>query len=894
VIAPPRLATRIARWSASRLSWGETACGDLTEEHAMLAARRGRLWSALWYWSQTLLLTAAACRGQARDGLLATRTFLFIGDRPMNAIVREVRIAVRALRRFPLITAAIVLTLALGLGVNAAAFSMLDALVFRPFSLPEVDRLAVVSEWSEDNASPHDPDESVSLGNFVDWHRQSRAFEGLAAFRWWQVNFSGGDEPERVTGFRVSGDFFKVLGPTPALGRFIGDEDITGGARRVVVLGNGLWKRRFAGRPDIVGQTVKIDGEYYDVIGVAPEGFDFPMAASLWGPLDARPDAARDYRNRYLTVIGRLATGRSLEDARAEMTIIGNRLRQEHPVENERHSPSVQSFTSGMIDQGIDQILAMIQIGALLVLVIGGANIANLLLARGWDRRREIALRLAIGAGRVRLLRQLLIESAVLSAVAIPISLGFAWASLQILKSSMPARIMPFVPGWNDMDIDGRLLIVISVASLVASVLFSIFPALQASKPDVVHALRDGGRSVTGGRSGRIVRNVLVIGQLAVAVPLLIATAFTASAAREFAMGPQGYDPEGVVTMRTVLVETTHREPDDRRRFAEQLIDGALGLPGVESAATTSFVPSGQGSSTRELIVDGRPDEGPGRRVVAANRVVSPKYFETMRIPLVEGRAFDTGDLSEATPAAIVSQALATRVWPDQSAIGRRFRLTESEDQRWITVVGVSGNIVDDWFSRRNGPMVYMPMAQRPSYSINLVVRGGGDPAALAGPLRQMLKTVDPSQPPVHVMTMKRLVHERTVGLQMIGAMMGVLGALAVVLAAIGLYSVMAYHVSQRRHEFGVRMALGASQVAVVGQTVRRAWWLACAGVIIGLVPAWLLAGVLRGVLFNVVPLRPALFVATVFALVGIAVVASLVPARQASKVDPAVALRSE
>jgi putative ABC transport system permease protein len=417
---------------------------------------------------------------------------------------------------------------------------------------------------------------------------------------------------------------------------------------------------------------------------------------------------------------------------------------------------------------------------------------------------------------------------------------------------------------------------------------------LQASKPDVVHALRDGGRSVTGGRSGRIVRNVLVIGQLAVAVPLLIATAFTASAAREFAMGPQGYDPEGVVTMRTVLVETTHREPDDRRRFAEQLIDGALGLPGVESAATTSFVPSGQGSSTRELIVDGRPDEGPGRRVVAANRVVSPKYFETMRIPLVEGRAFDTGDLSEATPAAIVSQALATRVWPDQSAIGRRFRLTESEDQRWITVVGVSGNIVDDWFSRRNGPMVYMPMAQRPSYSINLVVRGGGDPAALAGPLRQMLKTVDPSQPPVHVMTMKRLVHERTVGLQMIGAMMGVLGALAVVLAAIGLYSVMAYHVSQRRHEFGVRMALGASQVAVVGQTVRRAWWLACAGVIIGLVPAWLLAGVLRGVLFNVVPLRPALFVATVFALVGIAVVASLVPARQASKVDPAVALRSE
>jgi putative ABC transport system permease protein len=798
------------------------------------------------------------------------------------------------MRRFPLITGAIVLTLALGLGVNAAAFSMLDALVFRPFSLPEVDRLAVVSEWSDDNASLHDPDESVSLGNFTGWHGQSRAFEGLAAFDWWQVNFSGGDEPERVVGFRVSADFFKVLGPTPALGRFIGDEDIAGGPRRVVVLGNGLWKRRFAARSDIVGQTVKIDGEFYDVVGVAPEGFDFPSAASLWGPLNARPDAVQDYASRYLTVIGRLAPGRSLQDAQAEMTIIGNRLRQEHPVENERYSPYVQSFTSGMIDQGMDRILGMIQLGAVLVLVIGGANIANLLLARGWDRRREIALRLAIGAGRVRLLRQLLIESAVLSAIAIPISLGFAWASLRLLKSTMPARILPFVPGWNDMDIDGRLLVVISVAAVVASVLFSIFPALQASKPDVVHTLRDGGRSVTGGRSGRVVRSVLVIGQLAVAVPLLIATSFTASAAREFAMGPQGYDPEGVVTMRTVLVESTHREADARRRFAEQLIDGASRLPGVQSAATTSFVPSGDSNSTRELVVDGRADEGLGRRTIAANRVVSPKYFDTMRIPLVEGRAFDTGDTSESMPVAIVSQALAARVWPGQSAIGRRLRIAGADDQRWITVVGVSGNIIDDWFSRRNGPMLYVPMAQRPSFVINVVVRAGGDPAALAAPLRQMLKSLDASQPPVHVMTMKRMLHERTVGLQMIGAMMGVLGVLAVALAAIGLYGVMAYSVSQRRHEFGVRMALGASQATVVGQTVRRACWLAAAGVVIGLVPAWLLTGVLRGVLFNVVPVRPALFAGTVLALVGVALVASLVPARQASRVDPAVALRAE
>jgi putative ABC transport system permease protein len=894
VTTPPRLAVRIVGWAAARLSWGETACGDLAEEHALLTARRGRTWSAAWYWGQAALLVATVVGQFVIHTASAARTVLFIGDRPMTTLVKEIRVAGRTLRRYPLITAAIVLTLALGLGVNAAAFSMLDALVLRPFSLPEVDRLAVVSEWSEDNSSPHDPDESVSLANFTDWRQQSRVFEALAAFVWWQVNFSGGDQPERVLGFRVSADFFRMLKLAPRLGRFVDETDTTNGPHRVVVIGFGLWQRRFAARPDIVGQHVKIDGEFYDVIGVAPEGFDFPSGSALWGPIDAGPAALRDRSNRYLTVIGRLAGGRSLADASAEMNVIGDRLRREHPQDNERHSPLVQSFTAGMIDPGLDQIFGMIQVGAILVLVIGGANIANLLLARGWDRRREIALRLAIGAGRARLLRQLLIESAVLAAIAVPVSLAFAWGSLRILKSTMPARIMPHVPGWADMDIDGRLLLVISATALLASVLFSIFPALQASRPNVVTSLREGGRSVAGNRSGRVVRSALVVGQMAVAVPLLVATGFTGSAARQFALGPQGYDPEGVITMRTVLVEATHPDADARRRFAKQLIDGAARLPGVESAATTTFVPSGGSNSTRELVADGRPDDGPGRRPSAAYRAVSSRYFDTMRLPLVEGRAFGTGDTADSMPVAIVSQALANRLWPGESALGRRLQLPTTDDTRWITIVGVAGNIIDDWFSRRNGPMLYVPMPQRPSYIINLMLRAGGDPTTLSGEVRSLLTSIDPSQPPIYIMTMKGMLHERTVGLQMIGAMMGVLGALAVVLAAIGLYSLMAYHVSQRRHEIGVRMALGASQGTVVRQTVRRAWWLASLGIVIGLVPAYLLTGVLRGVLFNVVSLQPGHFGAIVLGLVGIAIVASLIPARQASRVDPAVALRSE
>jgi putative ABC transport system permease protein len=893
-MGPPRLASRIVQWAAERLTWGETACGDLAEEHSLVASRRGRIAAALWYWAQALLLAVGAVGHVAADLRTAIVTLLFLGDRPMSTLFNEVRIAVRTLLRYPLITAAIVLTLALGLGVNAAAFSMLDALILRPFTIPGVDRLAVISEGSEDNASPHDPKESVAPANFFDWKRQSRSFDRLAAFGWWQVNFSGGDEPERVQGFRVSGDFFSVFGITPALGRFVNDDDVTTGSHRVVVLSNGLWKRRFAARPDIVGQPVKIDGVPYDVIGVAPEGFDFPFAASLWGAFEGGPELFQERRDRYFTVFGRLAAGRGVREAQADMTIIGDRLRREHPAENERYMPLVQSFTYGMSDPGTDQILVMVQIGALIVLVIGGGNIMNLLLARGWDRRREIALRLAIGAGRARLLRQLLVESAVLAALAIPASLALASVALDVLKNAMPARIRPFVTGWNELGVDGRLILVISAAALIASVLFSVFPALQASRPNVVTALREGGRSLAGGRSGRVVRSALVIAQLAVAVPLLVATGFTGSAARQFAMGPQGYDPDGLITMRTFLDEATHQEAESRKQFAEQLIDGASRLPGVESAATASFVPSGDSNATRELLVEGRPDDGAGRRPRAAYRVVSSRYFDTMRIPLTAGRAFTAGDNADAMPVAIVSQAFASRTWPRENPIGRRFRIAEADDQRWIAVVGVCGNIIDDWFSRRNGPMVFLPMAQRPPYIVNLLVRAGGDPTLLSTELRRLLKSVDPSQPPVHVMTMRTMVHDRTVGLQMIGVMMGVLGVLAVVLAAVGLYSLMAYHVVQRRHEIGVRMALGASQATVIRQTVRRAAWLAGAGVVIGLVPAWLLTGVLRGVLFNVVGVQPQLFIATVFALVLIAIVASAVPARQASNVDPAIALRSD
>jgi putative ABC transport system permease protein len=873
----------------SRSDWRDTAMGDLAEERLALARRRSRLVAFAWYWFQVALLHLDALGRQLAGVWRAARTRF--GDRPIRTFVQEIRVAARAIARYPLVTAAIVLTLAIGLGANAAAFSMLDALVLRPFAvkLEHVDRLALLSEWSE--AAPF-PRESVSAPNFLDWQNQASSFDRMALFGWWQVNLAARDESERVQGFQVSGDYFSVFNQTPALGRFIDASD-TASDRRVVVLGDALWKRRFDRRPDIVGQTVLIDGEPHEIIGVAQPGFDLPFGTAWWGAWKATPRAREDRRDRSLTVVARLAPGRTLPDAQAEMAVIGDRLLKAHPRENENFFPRVQTFTQGIVDANMDQILGMIQIGALLVLVIGGANVMNLLMARGADRQREIALRLAIGASRARVIWQLLLEGVVLAAIAVPVSLGLAFVALRAFKSALPARVVPFVAGWDQIDIDGRLILVIVSAAALASIAFSVIPAWQSSRPNLVSSLREGGRSVAGRGSGRFLRGALVVGQVALAVPLLSATAVAVKLSDQVTRGPQGYDPNGVITMRTVLPEATYDDAA-QRRFAEDLIDGTSRLSGVESAATTTFVPSGDSSASREIIVDGRADEGEGRRPSAAYRAVSSRYFEVMHLPILSGRAFTTEDTPDGAPVAIVSQALATKLFQDQNPIGRHVHIGGFKDERAITIVGVAGNILDDWLSSRFGPMLYVPMPQHPSGIVNLVARTSGDPAKLAGPVRETLRSVDPAQPPVHVMTMTAMVRERTTGLRMIGTMMGALGALAMVLAAIGLYSLMAYSVVQRRHEIGVRMALGASRGGIVRLTIRRAWWLTAMGAAIGLVLAVPLSGLLRNVFFGTVTPGALLYLNVILGVVVIALTAGAIPARQAARVEPISALRAE
>ena len=487
-LAPPRLAERVLSAVLGSREAADAILGDLHEEHAVRARQR-RLFPVArahgWYaWEAARIGGHFAARSAAAR-LTRQRPVPAPlprhGDSLMSTLALDLRYAFRALVKRPTTSAVIILTLALGLGANAAVFAIIDALVLHPFNFAQMDRLAVVAQTALDN--PAGTHESVSPANFLDWRKQADTFERLAAFEWWDVNLTAADDPQRVSGFYVSADFFRVLGVQPALGRmFVPSDEIRGQHQRVVV-SDALWRRRFGGDPTIVGRTIQIEGQPFEVVGVGPHGFDFPMGSEIWAPLSFTPEAAANRKDRYLSVIGRLAAGRTHADAGVQMQVIAERLATAYPQANKDRGARVMTLVSGMQDEGLGAILLLWQASAAFVLLIACANIANLLLARGAERYRDLAVRLALGASRARLVRQMLSESTLLACVAIPIALAVSMAAVHAIRVSMPARIIRFVPGWSTMGINGRLFVFTALLALAAAVIFGVVPALQASRP---------------------------------------------------------------------------------------------------------------------------------------------------------------------------------------------------------------------------------------------------------------------------------------------------------------------------------------------------------------------------------------------------------------------------
>lgn len=885
---PPHLLARLL-FAVVPAASAEEIVGDLHEEFLALSNRHGAVRARVWYAGQVLRFA----------GRTVARRFARTphdphspnpGDALMRSLVTDVRHATRSLLKRPALSALVIVTLALGLGANATIFALIDAVVLRPFTVPNLDRLVMVSE-----TAPYmmfAGQETVSPANFRDWKRQANVFDRLLAFDWWDVNMSGGDEPERVSGFFVGADFFPALGVQPLLGRaFTQDEEIRGGHQRVV-LGYDLWRRRFGGDPGLIGKTIQLDAQPYEVIGIAPAGFGFPLGSQLWAPLSFDATTAERRTARYLSVIGHLAPGKTIDDASAQMAVIADRLAQQYPDANKGHGAKVMTLIAGMRDQALGPIAALWQAAAGFVLLIACANIANLLLARGAERQRELAVRTALGASRRRIVRELLVESLVLALAAVPLALGVAALGIHTIRVNMPGRLLRFVDGWQTMDIDGRVLAFTVAIAVMTALVFGLLPALRASRPPLAETLKDNGRGTTASRSRQRLRTALVVAEVALALPLLVASGISTIGAWRYLNGPQGYDPDGLLIMRAILPEQKYADPESRRRFMNDLLPRLAQMPGVRAAAASNTLPAGNGSPQRALEVEGQAAPAdPANPVMIGYRTATPDLFSTLRVPLLEGRGFSEADKAGALEVAIISRSAADRHFAGSNPLGRRVRLNNGP---WITIVGVAGDVIHQWFNSRNAPTLYRPYAQAPTFNVALAVRAEGDLEALAAPSRAAVRSVDPAQPVFDQMPMRVALHERTIGLQYIAAIMGVFGGLALLLAVVGVYSVMAFVMAQRTHEIGVRIALGAARADVLRLTVGYAARMAGVGTVIGLALAAGVGRVMDATLQGVFAPDLRLPLAFAVVLMVAAMAAGYVPGRRATRIDPLIALRGD
>jgi len=656
-----------------------------------------------------------------------------------------------------------------------------------------------------------------------------------------------------------------------------------------VVLGHDVWVRLFASDPAIVGRSVRLDGEPYEVVGVAPDGFRIPLGAQVWAPISYDANDWQDRRDRGLTVIGHLAEGASLESARAEITALVERQRQAYPESNAKREVTVSTFTAGMNDPGAGPFIGTWQAAAGLLLLIACANIANLLLARGGERSQEFAVRLALGASRARLFWQTILEGLILSSLAAAAAVPLAWIGLALSRGSIPPSVLRFVPGWDFIRLDMRLLAFTALLGTLAMLLFSIVPALQATRSQVSESLRQSGRSLTPGRRRNWTRNTLAAAQVALTLAVLFGSGLMLSAADGAVNGVLGFDKQNILFAQLNLPDKLYESLEKRKRFITQVLDSMRAIPAASESGFTTHLPYTGSNDGRLFWPEGRDlREDEVRR--ADYRRITPEYLSVMRIPMVSGRVFTDADGEKTTPVAIVSKSLAQEYWPDQDPIGRRFKI--ARDGEWVTIVGVSGNVVHDWFDRRRDRTVYRPVMQALPLRTVFAIRTIGDPMSLAGDLRRAVAAADPDLPIAELNSLELSMKDRVAGLTFIADSLGIVALIAFVLAIMGIYSLMAYITSQRTQEIGVRMALGAGWWQVVGLTTGRALKITLAGSIVGAALSFGLGRVMQSVLFGVVSSSMVQLAGLVAMLGAAALLAAYLPARRSARLDPTVALR--
>jgi putative ABC transport system permease protein len=811
----------------------------------------------------------------------------------MSDLWHDLRYGFRMLWKKPGFTVMAVLALSLGIGANTAIFSVVNAVLLRPLPYAQSDRLALIWTASQESKVQEG---SSSYPDVADWQAANQAFEGIAAFRTNGFTLTGAGEPERIDAARVSASFFSLLGVNPVLGRDFRSEEEKPGGEHVVILSHGLWQRRFGSDPKIVGQTLTLSGQSFTVIGVLPADFSFPIGlnkAEMWATIALEGDNLHERGARSTQVLARLKPGVTLEQAQGELDRIAQHLATQYPDTNATRSPYLVALQEQLV--GKIRPALWILLGAVgFVLLIGCSNVANLLLARAASRQKEIAIRLALGASRWRVVRQLLTESLLLALMACIAGLLLATWGIDLLVALSPNNL----PNLNEIHLDGRVLAFTLLVSLATGLIFGLAPALKATKPKLIETLKEGSRGATAGLGRQRLRGLLVVTEMALALVLLISAGLLIKSFWRLTSVNPGFDPENVLSLRLSLPQIKYKEDYQRVAFVQQVLDRIKALPGVKSAAFVTPAPFSGNNLSSNFSIAGRPTPPPDKEPLAWLRGATPDYFRTMNIPLIRGRQFTEQDQKGGTGVVIINEAMAREYWPNQDPIGQRLvkvgvGVDDNEPTEW-EIIGVVGDVKHLRLDVDPKPEMYMPHRQQAWNWGHFVVRTTADPAALANTIRQQVLAVDPDQAVSNVEPLTKSIAGTVAQPRFYMLLLVIFAGVGLTLTVIGIYGVISYSVTERTHEIGIRMALGAQAADILRMVVGEGMTYALGGIVIGLAGAFVVTRLLASLLYGISASDPLTFVGVSALAMFIALLACYIPARRSTRVDPMIALRYE
>ena len=803
----------------------------------------------------------------------------------MDTLIKDIRYAIRTLLRRPGFVAIAVITLALGIGANTAMFTVVNAVLLRPLSFPDSEQLVLFEGMNPNQGITRGP---MSIPDFKDFQKENKSFEQVAGYFAGGALLVRGDEPERVRGGLVTADFFPMLRVNAFLGRVIQGDDFQPGRENVVVLSHALWQRAFGSNPGVVGMKVTLYGTAVTVIGVMPPGFDYPEQTELWVPLVVDPaEERRD--NRFLIGVGRLKPGIEIPQAQAEIDIITQRLAQSFVDTNQFWGIKLTNLHESLVGELRNSLLVLLSAVAC-VLLIACANVANLLLARATFRQKEIAVRTALGASRLHIIRQLLTESLLLSIVSGVLGLLLSvWLTRLLIAVSPPNS-----PRFNEIAIDANVFLFTLAVTILTAFIFGLAPALQLSRPAMNETLKESGRQGSPGVASNRIGSLLMVSEIALSFILLAGAGLLIKSFLRLTEVNPGFNPDNVLTMRMALPSGKYEQEEPRAQAFSQIIENVKTMPGVQSAGAILSLPLGGDSFnvSRTIIREGRP-ETPSEALDAMYYPITPDYFRTLQIPLRSGRIFTENDNNQSPKVIIVNDTMARQLWPGESPLGRRIKVWRDEKFP-REIVGVVGDVKSSLDA--DAPMqMYVPYAQDAGWgSLSLAVRTTGEPSALAGAVRNTVRSVEKGVPLYNVRTMNDVAATSAAPRRTPMLLFTAFAGVALLLAMLGIYGITTYYVTQRTHEIGIRIALGAQLGDVLRLVLSRGMLLAIVGVGLGLVGAFLLTRYLTTMLFGVQPVDPLTFAAVSFVLIGTALIACYIPARRATRVDPVIALRYE